>query len=379
MGRTSCKLLVTTLTSTRKESPMSQLDYTPTEKKNEHLNYEERKIIERMHRKGANKGEIARTLKRDKSTIKREIKRGSVFQRKRNQYESKNPNNSEFIEYISYFADVGQRIYEENRQNCGSKNKLIACAQLVEYVEGKVLGAEKWSPDAAIGYAKANNLFPGQEFSTKTFYNWIDDGLVKVKNIDLLLKVRLKPKRPRKERKKKLGKSIEERPAEVETREEFGHWEGDGIVGKSGKGQLITLVERKLGIGLIFNVGNRESDKIVNVVDCLQEKYGKFFSLIFKTITLDNGSEFSDSENIEKGGRTAAFYAHPYSSFERGTNENWNGIVRRFIPKGSGFDSLSDTDLQRIMHYINTLPRKRFGYRSPLDLWNEQINDIMAA
>jgi len=358
---------------------MSQVEYTPTEKKNEHLNYEERKIIERMQRAGANKKEIALMLKRDKSTIKREIKRGTVLQRKRNKTESKNPNIPEYIEYTTYFAEVGQRVYEKNRESCGAKSKIITCAKLVEYVEEKILGEEKWSPDAAIGYAKVNNLFPGKKISTKTFYNWIDDGLVKVKNIDLLLKVRRKPKNSRKERKKKLGKSIEERPAEVETREEFGHWEGDGIVGKGGQGQLITLVERKLGIGLIFNAGTRESDKIVNVIDYLQKKYGKYFNLIFKTITLDNGSEFSESGNIEKGGRTAVYYAHPYSSFERGTNENWNGIVRRFIPKGSSFDNLTDTDLQRIMHYINTLPRKRFGYRTPLDLWNEQINDILTA
>ena len=148
---------------------MSQSEYNPREKKTEHLNVEERKTIERMLREGANKGQIARALLRDKSTIKREIKRGSVIQRKRNPYESKNPNHPEFIEYSVYFADTGQRIYEQNRNNCGAKNKIITCAGLVSFVEEKVLGSEKWSPDAAIGYAKSNNLFPGQEFSAKTW------------------------------------------------------------------------------------------------------------------------------------------------------------------------------------------------------------------
>jgi IS30 family transposase len=358
---------------------MSQIEYTTEAKKSEHLNFAERQIIERMLREGANKGEITRALRRDESTIKREVKRGSVTQRKRNPYESKDPNRPEFIEYKAYFADVGQRVYEKNRQNCGAKNKVVACAKLVEFVEEKILGEEKWSPDAAIGYAKANNLFPDQEFSTKTFYNWIDDRLVRVKNIDLLLKVRRKPKSPRKERKKKLGKSIDERPTSVETREEFGNWEGDGIVGKGGKGHLITLVERKLGVGLLFNAGNREQEKIVEIIDGLQKEYGNYFSQIFKSITLDNGSEFSDSNGIEKDDRTQAYYAHPYSSFERGTNENWNGIVRRFIPKSSSFDCLTDKDLQRINHYINTLPRKRFNYKTPLDLWNEQIHDILSS
>lgn len=358
---------------------MSQLEFTPHERKREHLNVEERKIIERMQRGGANKGEIARLLRRDKSTIKREIKRGSVVQRRQNAYLSRNPNVPDYIDENVYRWDVGQRVYEEHRQSCGNKNKVIACADLVSFVESQILGPKKWSPDTAIGYAKANNLYPGQEISTKTFYNWIDDGLVKVMNLDLLLKVRRKPKSLRKERKKVLGKSIEERPAFVETREEFGHWEGDGIVGKGQQGHLITLVERKLGIGLLFNAGSKEAEKIVEIINGLEQTYSKNFREIFKSITFDNGSEFADSGGMEKGGRTSVYYAHPYSSFERGTNENWNGIVRRFIPKGSSFDKLTDMDLQRISHYINTMPRKRFGYKSPLDLWQKQMNDIMIA
>jgi len=243
---------------------MSQLEHTTPPPKRKHLNEAERETIERMLRMGANKSEIARALHRDKSTIKREIKRGSVIQRKRNSYESKKPGR-EFTESLVYFADVGQREYERNRTNCGRKNKVAECSELVSFVEEKVLGSEKWSPDAAIGYAKTNNLYPGQTFSTKTFYNWVDDGLVKVKNIDLLLKVRRKPKRVRKLRKKILGKCIETRPAVVETREEFGHWEGDGIVGKGRKGQIITLVERKIGFGFIFNAGSRDENRIVEI------------------------------------------------------------------------------------------------------------------
>jgi IS30 family transposase len=277
-----------------------------------------------------------------------------------------------------YRWDAGQRVYEERRQNCGSKNKVAACSDMVSFVEGKILGPEKWSPDAAIGFAKANNLYPGREFSTKTFYNWVDDGLVKIKNIDLLLKVRRKPRSPRTERKKVLGKSIGERPAIVETREEFGHWEGDGIVGKGQRDFLISLVERKLGLGLLFNAGSRESRHIAGILEGLAKDYQSRYSEIFKTVTFDNGSEFSDSASMERTG-SGIYYAHPYSSFERGTNENWNGIVRRFLPKGKSFDGLTNRDLQRISHYINTLPRKRFGYRTPLDLWHEQLDAILAA
>lgn len=356
---------------------MSQLKDTTQGGKRKHLTEAERKTIERMLRAGANKGQIARALFRDKSTIKREIKRGTVVQRQANLYVSCNPDVPDYIEKSLYFWDTGQRVYEEHRQNCGAKNKVVVCSELVSFIEGKILGPEKWSPDAANGYAQAQNLFPGQKISTKTFYNWVDDGLVKVKNIDLLLKVRRNPKRRRRERKKILGRSIEERPIIVETREEFGHWEGDGIVGKGHRGHLITLVERKLGTGLLFNAGDKESDKIVGIIDGLEKDYGRYFSQIFKSITFDNGVEFSSGAAMERNGRTSVYYAHPYSSFERGTNENWNGIVRRFIPKGSSFAHLTDRDLQRISHYINTLPRKRFGYRTPLDLWRKQLDDIM--
>jgi IS30 family transposase len=351
---------------------MSREKNTTPRKKREHLTEAERKTIERMVREGANKGEIARALYRDKSTIKREIRRGSVTQQKFNFKKGERG----VYECITYLANEGERVYKQNRLNCGRKNKISACSELVSFVEEKVLGREKWSPDAAIGYAKANNIVPGQSFSTKTFYNWVEGGLVTVKNIDLLLKVRRKPKAARvhRQRKRILGKSIEERPAIVDDRTEFGHWEGDGIVGKRWKGQLITLVERKIGIGLLFNVGCRDNGHIVKILDTLEKQYGSHFREIFKSITFDNGWEFSSSAAMERGGRTQVYYAHPFSSFERGTNENWNGIVRRFIPKGKCFDSLDCKTLLRINHYINTLPRKRFGYKSPLDLWHDHIN-----
>ena len=280
--------------------------------------------------------------------------------------------------FEKYFADVGEGKYQQNRQRCGAKCKILDNIELVKFVEDKILSNEKWSPDAAIGYALANKKFK-TTISTKTFYNWIDAGLTKIKNIDLLLKVRRNPRSKIKEHKKILGKSIDERPKEADSRDVFGHWEGDGVVGKNHQGHLITLVERKTGAGLIFDVGDRKDDKIVNVLGYLEEKYGKHFSEIFKTITFDNGSEFARSDEMEKNGRTKIYYAHPYSSWERGTNENWNGIIRRFIPKGTSFENLTFEQLERINMWINTLPRKRFRYRTPLDLFNEEIDAIMIA
>ena len=341
-----------------------------------HLNSKEREIIERLLREGSNKGEIARLLHRDKSTIKREIKRGTVQQKKRNPTVSKKPGHPEYVEYRAYFADFGQRIYEENRSRCGRKNKIVQCSKMVTFVENKILSELKWSPDASIGFANQNGLFE-ETFCTKTFYNWIDDGLVKIKNLDLLLKVRHRAKKPRRERKKTLGKSIDERPEAASTRQEFGHWEGDGIVGKDHHGHLITLVERKYGVGFLFNAKSKEPEKIVAVFDKLEHQYGKAFRAIFKSVTFDNGMEFSSCAEMEHNGRTNVYYAHPYSSFERGTNENWNGIVRRFLPKKTSFDSISEEMLNRIAFYINTLPRKRFGYKTPIQMWETEMKAII--
>jgi len=358
---------------------MSQENDTTKKRECKHLTLPERQAIERMMKSGANKHEIARVLRRDLSVIKREVRRGSVEQRITKKYISSRIDDPGYTVKKVYFADTGQRIYDESRRRCGARNKAIGCSEMVTFVEEKVLGKEKWSPDAAIGYAKANGMFNEARFTTKTFYNWVDDGLVRVKNIDLLLKVRRRRKKPRKERKRVLGKSIDERSADVNTRAEFGHWEGDGIVGKDGKGQLISLVERKLRTGLLFNAGDRDSGRIVNVLDKLEEQFGRHFKTIFKSITFDNGSEFASSEGMERDGRTQVYYAHPYSAYERSTNENWNGIVRRFVPKGSSFDRLADTDAARIAHYINTMPRKRLGYKTPLELWNEEISAILSS
>jgi IS30 family transposase len=138
-------------------------------------------------------------------------------------------------------------------------------------------------------------------------------------------------------------------------------------------------VERTSRVGFIFAASDHKSDKIVSVLDELQRRYGDKFSDIFKTITLDNGTEFSASTDMEHGERTQVYYVHPYSSFERGTNENWNGIVLRFLPKGTDLSALTPDTLNRIAHYINTMPRKRLNYRTPLDLWNLYISNLSAA
>jgi transposase, IS30 family len=357
---------------------MSQVECITKKREFKHLTETERKTIERNYKK-LSISAIAEILGRDKSTISREIKRASVIEHKVNKYISKDPNCPISIEKLVYYAEEGARNYDENRKRCGRKSKIGKCESLIRYVIRKVKSKKKRSIDSAIGHAKEKNYFPGQYVSTKTFYNWIDKGLIEgINNFDLLHKIGMKPrnKSKSKERKRIYGRSIEERPISVKDRVEFGHWEGDLIIGKDNKSYLCSLVERKTRIGLLFKISSKESKNIVEIIDRLKAEYGDNFSKIFKTITFDNGSEFADSIGMEKDNRTNVYYAHPYSSYERGSNENWNGLVRRFLPKGSSFEELSEEAINKILNYINTMPRKLFKYKTAMDLWEEEINAI---
>lgn len=346
---------------------------------NPDLNYEERKIIERLLRSNTPKKQIARTLNRNISTIRREIKRGSVEQRREVKTTSKRIDIPLYTSEYVYYADFAQREYKQHRANCGAKRKTTECRDFLKYVEDQVTSPAKWSLDAAAGRYKLNN--PHQPtVTTQTLYRWVDLGLSNIKNLDLPQKLRRRTHKDFVRKHKRLyGRSIDDRPAEVNDRMEFGHWEGDGIVGKNKCGHLITLVERKTGMGFLFNVGDRKACRVVEVLDFLEDKFGTLFPKVFKSITFDNGVEFADSQEMEKHNRTVIYYAHPYSSWERGTNENWNGIVRRFVPKGSSFEKLTDEDMKRIQKFINTLPRRRFRYRSPAELFAEEMARIFAA
>lgn len=347
-----------------------------TGKKYHQINYEERRIIERLLKNNTPKKQIARLLNRSITTIRKEIKRGSVEQREAIKTTKKDPNIPLFLTKQVYFADVGQRDYKANRANCGCKCKIFQCRDFVKYVENLVQ-TNKWSLDAAKGFAEENDLFSNM-VTTQTLYNWVDLGLMNIRNIDLPRKVMLRHHKKNVHKgKRQLGRSIDERPIEINDRIEFGHWEGDGIVGKNHKGHWISMVERKTRMGFLFNVHDKSSERIVEVIDKLEYAFGDLFSTVFKSITFDNGTEFADYESMEKNSRTVIYYAHPYTSCERGTNENWNGIVRRFAPKGSDFDTFSDDDLRRITNVINDLPRKMFDYKTPKEMFIVELEKLI--
>jgi IS30 family transposase len=194
----------------------------------------------------------------------------------------------------------------------------------------------------------------------------VDLGLLPIKNIDLPEKLRRNTKAKKsRENKRNLGASIDERPEIVDLRTEFGHWEADTVVGKKDEGEpcVLTLVERVTRMCLWIKAENHTADAIQAALESVMEYFGEQKNEVFKTITGDNGSEFANLSLFEDG-KLKVYFTHPYSSWEKGTNECHNKMLRRFILKGK---SISDYDADDICFFadcINGIPRKILGYRT---------------
>ncbi|WP_019412363.1 IS30 family transposase, partial [Paenisporosarcina sp. TG20] len=290
---------------------MAQLDSTTTIRTFKHLTAFDRGKIAALHDEGKSMQAIAHTVGCDKSTIYRELKRGTVTQMK-----------SGRTMFETYFPDTAQRIYEENRKSCGAKIKLDNAIEFIQFAETKIL-EDKWSPDAVCGFVERHSLFNGAIVCTKTLYNYIELGFIGVKNIDLPMKVRLNTKKKRcRKNKRVLGRSIEERPDEVALREEFGHWEIDTVIGKKSQDNvLLTITERKTRKEIIVKIEGKTSDAVSTAIKEIRNSYGSQFQNIFKTITADNGSEFAELGFTFDKEKTEVYFTHPYTSSERGTNE----------------------------------------------------------
>lgn len=177
--------------------------------------------------------------------------------------------------------------------------------------------------------------------------------------------------------KMRLGASIESRPAEVETRKTFGHWEIDTVIGKKkGKNAVVlTLVERNTDFYITRKIPAKATSAVNSEIKQLFSDFEKKPEKIFRTLTADRGLEFASLAELENES-TKIYFAHPYSSYEREINERHNRILRRFIPKGTDINKISEEEVERIEDLINGLPRKRLGYKTPEELFNEQLDLI---
>lgn len=252
------------------------------------------------------KVKIAEILGIARSTLYEELKRGTVEQMDTN-----------LIKYKKYFSDVGQRVYEEHRRNSRKPLKMAKAMDFIKYAEKEIL-ENKLSPDTICGYAAATKLFD-EMVCTRTLYNYIDQCLLKVRNIDLPLRVKLNTKVHRNRKNRRIfGDSIEIRPEQINDHSEFGHWEIDTIVGTIDTSPvLLTLDERTTRYRFIVKIPSRTAKAVNRALRKILKNFGDKAKNIFKSITADNGSEFASLKKAAKHLRI--FYAHPYSSYERGT------------------------------------------------------------
>lgn len=305
---------------------------------------------------------IARVLGIKYNTLYKEIARGTVEQM-----------DSLLAVHKVYKADYAQMVYEKSTSNRGRNLKIGADHRLAAYIE-TMIREKKYSPETLIRHAENEGLQFSTTLCPKTIYNYLDMGLfLNASNADLPYK---KPgKKKKKEEKSTIslnnrkGRSIEERPKTVLDRDQYGHWEMDTVVSAQNTGVscLLVLSERMTREEIIMKIRNKKSSTVVRALNRLEKRYGsKAFREKFKTITCDNGVEFLDGKGIEKSistkqPRTTVYYCHPYSSYERGTNENINRMIRRFFPKGTNFDDVTPAQVSAVETWINNYPRKIFG------------------
>lgn len=236
------------------------------------------------------------------------------------------------------------------------------------------------SPDVIVHNLRKQNKWT---VSTSTLYRYIENGYIPgITSKDLQEKPYRKPtkKQEKQAARPSKGTSIERRPEEVATRETFGHWEQDTVIGKAkGKKQvMLVLTERKTRYEIIAKLWDKSTKSVIRALDSILSKYPQG---TFKTITVDNGCEFQDCNRMEhnKRGekRLDVYYCHPYRSTERASNERANRIIRRFFPKGTSFAKYTSKDCQRVQDWMNNYPRKILDYSTPAELFQKELEKFL--
>ena len=319
-----------------------------------HCSVLERAKLELLLEQGLSRAAIARKLGRHPSTISREVRRNSM--------------------QCGYVATHAQSTYKARRKACRPKQKL-GPGPLRLYVAEKIV-EEKWTPEIIanrlpILFPQAKHMRVSHESIYRAIYS---DGHY----LDFLRAYL--PQARAKRRMRGQGKhrrcslipnrvSIHDRPPIIETRTQVGHWEGDLIVGKGQDGFILTLTERGARLLQGIKVETKKAAEVGQAV--VQALLDQPISWV-RSITFDNGTEFRDHEAITKALGIPIYFADPYSAYQRGTNEQINGLIRRYLPKGTPFKNLTQEKIDTIIEQINNRPRKCLGYRTPYEVFQQQ-------
>ena len=343
------------------------------------LTFTDRLNIEKWLKEGMAKGEIAGKLRVHRNTITNELKRGRYTHL-----------NSDYTTEERYSPDIAEQRYQDNLRAKGPGSKIGTDIQLADFLEKKMLGVRedgtidrrtRYSPAAALAAARAEGF--ETTICKGTVYNYIKKGDVfySLTQKDLLVAGNRKSRHhPVRARRAPAGESIERRAEEINQRVHVGDWEMDSVIGgKGSKKCLVVLTERRTRYELAFIVPDHTAGSVVKVLNRIERRLGRTrFRLMFRSITVDNGCEFQDCDALEqsclcKAQRTKVFYCHPYSSWERGSNENQNRMLRRFYPKGFDFERTTQAEVDRVVQWINEYPRELLGWRTSGQLFAEQF------
>lgn len=308
-----------------------------------HLQYEQRVLIEHGVRRGRSPASIAGDLGVHRSTITNELKNNTAS-------------------CLPYRAEFAQYHVEARRKAAnGLRRRIVTNAPLERFVIGKL--RERWSPDEI---AKRWNLERQKpHICPQVIYDWISF------HRSFRQYLLLGRKRRRKQRFEKVTipnrRMIDRRPKHIEERKKLGHWEGDTIVSKCRRQAIATFSERKSGYLLGGKMEDRTAETMHHVTTVQFKKHCP--KQLRKTCTNDNGPEFAEHEKTEKTLSMTMYFAFPYHSWERGTNENTNRLLRAFFPKSMSFVELTQEDIDLAVGMINHRPRKRLGYRTPFEVF----------
>jgi len=316
-----------------------------------HITTEERESIHVMLSQGKSESAIASNLHRSKSTINREIMRNSTNG--------------------SYRIFQAEKLSKERKKLCGATNKLSNDPILTELIHERLL--EKHSPEQIKGRMEMEGL---KCVSFKTIYRCIENGILSIPKKCL----RQGGKKRRKLSTDKRGQipgrvMITDRPKEIETRSELGHYESDTVVGKDHQSAVVTHVERKSRY--LFVAKLKETGSL-GVLEATKLLFRNIPKEALKTFTSDNGKEFSKFQEISKFLEISFYFALPHHPWERGTNENTNGLLRQYFPKGTDFNKITDQEIQDVATKLNNRPRKVLNYKTPHEFFWADLNSQLS-
>lgn len=330
-------------------------------KKHKRLTLKERVQIETLLNENITKAYIAKRLDRSRSTISREVNKW--VQNKHDKYD----------------AHLAHWCAKEDYLNKRNLDKISTYSLLRFFVYKGLLS--QWTPEQISGRIK--ELYPNDpimSISHEAIYKHIytrPQASLNKKLIKLLVRKKTR-RRPHKKRRGTGSKiinqvSIDNRPKHIEDRIEIGHWEGDLIIGKNHKSAIGTIVERKARYTIIIKLNSKKADEVAKM---FSKKLNQLNNIFKKSMTYDNGIEMARHEKITQNTGMKIFFAHPYSSWERGTNENTNGLIRRYLPKGTDFNQIDEKLIMKIQEKLNNRPRKIIGYKTPQEIMDYELKNV---